>query len=562
MKRVSQIVSLIRSIGETLRVRASARRLRISAVAALLAVPLAGPLAAQITEASRGPSPVSLDREQEEFLRYLQSVGRVPFYPWSIRGFSPREVDRLVPADPVDPWLERLPSEVRIRGGRWAVLATEGGMVYNSAFPYGFNDGPVWAGRGLTTALRTGVGARYGPISLTFAPVLFWSQNREFKLTPNGQPGPLAFADPNHPTSIDLPQRFGDEPYGRVEPGQSSLRLDLPLLAVGVSTANQYWGPATTHPLILGDNAGGFPHLFLGTGGPLGVGLGQIHGRVVWGRLDQSDYSAADADERHRFMSGVVGVFMPRGIPGLELGGARFFHSRWPRGGPSAADLGQPFGGLLKAALPKEVAGTDIGSDNQLASVFARWVLAGSGMDLYGEYAREDHSYDLRDLVLQPDHNSAYMVGFRKAWMPGEERLVALRGEVLNSRISHLETVRPQTYIYRHFAMRQGHTQRGQLLGSAAGFAGGGSVVALDYYDPAGRWTFEWNRFVRRPPRAEQAGGAYGNGALHSLSVEHLAVRGRWAWTAALGAVRELAPGGVGGGRGGFNAELKLRLLP
>src|SRR5690606_39168707 len=100
--------------------------------------------------------------------------------------------------------------------------------------------------------LQGGVAARYGPVSLTLAPLFFWAQNRGFDLLPNGRSGRLAFADPVSPGSIDLPQRFGDSPYARLDPGQSTLRVDLPFLAAGVSTADQYWGPALVHPLVLG----------------------------------------------------------------------------------------------------------------------------------------------------------------------------------------------------------------------------------------------------------------------------------------------------------------------
>ena len=54
--------------------------------------------------------------------------------------------------------------------------------------------------------------------------------------------------------------------YTRLDPGQSTIRLDFPAVTLGASTANQQWGPGSTHPLLLGNNAPGFTHLFLGTG--------------------------------------------------------------------------------------------------------------------------------------------------------------------------------------------------------------------------------------------------------------------------------------------------------
>src|SRR5581483_7717213 len=100
-----------------------------------------------------------------------------------------------------------------------------------------------------------------------------------------------------------------------------------------LSTADQWWGPAIENPLILSNNAPGFLHLSIGTSTPVNIGIGRVHGRVVWGRLEQSAYSPDQGPDSLRFMSGLVAEFMPRGVPGLELGAARFFNSPWPVGG-------------------------------------------------------------------------------------------------------------------------------------------------------------------------------------------------------------------------------------
>ena len=72
-----------------------------------------------------------------------------------------------------------------------------------------------------------------------------------------------------------------------------------------------------------------------------------------------------------------------------------------------------------------------------------------------------------------------------------------MRSELLNSRITHLAPVRVQTQWYVHSSMTSGHTQQGQVLGSAGGQGGGASLVALDWYSPAGRTTVRWDRLVQ-----------------------------------------------------------------
>jgi hypothetical protein len=462
--------------------------------------------------------------ELEQYLRVLQITGRVPLYPFSVRAFSPREVQRLAVGLEEHPWEGRYALGTDIAAGWYlSPVAPTVGMAYNSAFPWGLGDGPVWAGRGLTTSLRAGAAGGAGPLSFVLAPILFRAENRPFTLRRNGLSGRGRFADGYIPSQIDLPQRFGDEPYTRLDPGQSTVRLDARGVALGVSTANQVWGPAVLHPIILGHHAPGFPHAFLGSSRPVDLWVGHLHGRVLWGRLDASPYSLAHPDSLVRFSAGAVAVFTPRGAPGVELGLARFYHAPWRGSRIGFDDLLMPFEGILKqgTANPYDRLGESLPT-NQLLSVFTRWVAPRGGFEVYGEYAREDHSWDVRDFLLQPDHTSGYMLGFRRVWQPSVRELVSLRGEVINTRSSHLRRVRWQGPFYQH-QDRHGHTHRGQALGSPLGYEGGGSVAALDYHHPRGRWTASWIREVRdRSATLPEWGGGRGPDVTHALGAEAL----------------------------------------
>jgi hypothetical protein len=459
--------------------------------------------------------------EFEEYLRYLQLSGEVPAHPWSVRGFGPAEVDLLAPTEGAHPWSARyrfaadtaLPGTVEIHALRPTVRA-----IYNSAFPYGSNDGPLWAGRGLTTSIEAGVRARYGPVSLVLAPMLFRAENADFAVIPNGREGDEAFATPAWPLDIDLPQRFGDDAYTRLDPGQSTLRVDAGSVAFGLSTANQWWGPTGEHPFVLGNNAAGFAHLFLGTARPVGVGIGRVLARYIVGRLDQSPFATTSADSAVRWSTGLVGSFSPAGLEGLELGAARLYQMPWPDGGPYLEDLLRPFSGLTKNSSGDR---TDehprYRAENQLASIFFRWVASGGGFETYGEFGREDHNADTRDFILEPDHQSSWALGFRKAWSRGPTLLYGLRAEVVNSAAAQISQVRPQGPLYRHTRVRQGHTQIGQALGSAAVFGGGGAIVAVDRYSETGRWSIEATRElrdeqVRFPDPSKARDGRYGLG--------------------------------------------------
>ncbi|HZG42106.1 MAG TPA: hypothetical protein VEY93_04025, partial [Longimicrobium sp.] len=477
---------------------------------------LAGPAAAQRGGRVAEEAAVA-GGEAERYLRALQVAGLAPAHPLSIRALSPRETHRLVP-DSGHPWA-RPAAAARRSGVRGGLLRPGAGLAWNSGLPYGFNDGPAWSGRGVTAELRAGLTARAGPVSLRLEPVAFRAENRAFTLVSTRDTGRLVFADPRNPRNIDLPQRFGPGAYGRVDPGESTLRLDLVGVAAGVSTASQQWGPADAMPLVLGNNGGGFAHAFAGTASPWRTPLGRVHGRVVWGWLDQSEYSPMRGHGSRRYATGAVAVWEPRGLSGLEVGGARFFHLAWPQGGLRGSDLLKVLEGITKSSVDSTGVGPDgrSSTDNQLASVFARWVFPRSGMEAYAELAREDHSWDLLDFTLEPDHQAAYTVGVRKVWRGAPGRLVALRAELQNSQPSHLAAVRKQHPFYRHDNALQGHTHRGQVLGSPFAYGGGGSVLGVDAYHPRGRWSAEW-------VRARVGGGLDGAPpeALHALGAEAL----------------------------------------
>ena len=514
----------------------SLARVHLCALGAALVIAL--PLRGQQTPAVGGRSEISAGSELEDYLRVLQVVGAVPLYPWSVRSFSPRELDRLFP-DSAHPWADHYDLKRRDHHGLALDLVRPALSVrLNSAFPYGANDGPIWAGKGLTTAAQAGFTVRYGPLSLSVAPLVFRAENAAFPLLANGDSGKLVYANGLFPEAIDYPQRFGDRPYTVLDPGQSTLRLDAGPAAVGVSTANQFWGPAIEYPIILGNNAAGFPHVFLGTARPLDLRLFQVHGRLVWGRLFQSAFASETASTGVRFMAGLVGVLTARWVPGLEIGVSRFSHNPWPAGGLRFSDFTIP----LRSENSANQAGTV--ADNQLASAFFRWVFPRSGVEVYGEYGREDYNIDLRDFIEEPDHIGGYTIGFRKIFRRPGGRLLAVRTEIQNTQIGILDLGRGQTPFYIHGGTpSQGHTYRGQLLGSDAGFGGAGAMLALDTYHARGRWTAWWSRVLRQDQASFVTTGVINPHALdvmHSLGASALWFRGRYDISAALTAVYEL----------------------
>lgn len=400
-----------------------------------------------------------------------------------------------------DPWRTRVTTELPSRGFHARLLRPEIRLLYNSLRPSDGEDGVIWAGRGVTGAAQAGVEARWGIVRVQLAPVAFRTQNLAFPLIDNGHTDQIRFRDGRFPGAIDLPQRFGDEPYGRLDPGDSFLSLEWMGVTLGLSSARQQWGPAREFPLVLGTRAGGFPHLFAGTYRPISLGFGTIEGRLIGARLDQTRWSPVQTGEGRRFHSGLTMTFRPRGLSWLEIGGNRTETSQWPEGGPTLADALGPFSGIMNAGNTSKLNTT---GSNGFASAFTRIAVPGSGLEIYGELSWEDFANDARRFLQKPDDLNTLTLGLGRAWGTTDGTLHWLGFEMTNGELSHHE--RGQRGFsgpfppYIHSPTVQGLTSNGQVLGSLATYRGAGAAVTYTRYTAQGKLGLQLRRELMTDP--------------------------------------------------------------
>ncbi len=62
--------------------------------------------ASQLQAQTSGRNEIFAGSELETYIRLLQIDGKAAPYPWSIRSFSPKEIDRLLAEPSVHPWAE------------------------------------------------------------------------------------------------------------------------------------------------------------------------------------------------------------------------------------------------------------------------------------------------------------------------------------------------------------------------------------------------------------------------------------------------------------------------
>jgi hypothetical protein len=444
--------------------------------------------------------------EEITYLRALSLLDtlRVPLFAQPFTAWGEAQLRGRALADGSEhPWRSRFEPRARalrtVGAVEWDVMRPELQLVYNSALPSTRNDGVVWSGRGATTVAQAGLTARWGFLRAQLAPILFAAENANYTIAPNTYAGLLAYGDARYPHRIDNPQRFGDGRYSRLDPGESFIAVEGSRFTAGISTSRIAWGPGHQQNLVFSTNAGGFPHLFVGSARPLGVGIGTVNGRLIGGKLAQSPYSIVQTGAEARFTSAFVGSFTPRLWPGLELGATRVMQAKWRRGGPTLGEILRPFSTVINnpetGAIPNQVV------ENGFASAFARLAVPGSGMEIYGEMSREDFTGNGRWLLLKPDDLAQILLGASRSARRANGDLTVLRIEHVNGETSHHErgqrTLSFPTPNYFHGQIFQGLTSRGQILGSAAAFGGAGSTITLDRYSAAGRTSWSVERLLR-----------------------------------------------------------------
>ena len=384
------------------------------------------------------------------------------------------------------PWMRAAP--LHNGGVTVDLLPVRNITSYNSAFPDDRNNGAVWAGRGLSTAISAGVRVATGPLTAAIQPVLGWQQNADFVTVDSVVVE--GFDSLTYPwRRIDWPQRFGRDSYTTVDPGQSYVRLDARGVALGISTENLWWGPGQRNSIIMGNTAAGFPHVFLGSSKPFNIGIGRLNVEGVWGQLRESEYFDTVSTNNNRVFTGLTVTYEPRGLSGLQLGLNRVYTHI-----PDSVEFKDYFLKLIAPPLKSQLATPDNpeggAPDDQIASLFARWVLPAADFEVYAEWAKADHNVDFWDFAHEPEQAQGYTLGFQKV-VTGATRWVRVHGELTHLSASTTFLTRGSGRIisyYVHGRVKQGYTHRGQILGAWVGPGGNTAYLGADVMGQRTTW--------------------------------------------------------------------------
>ncbi|HEY0150741.1 MAG TPA: capsule assembly Wzi family protein [Longimicrobium sp.] len=370
-----------------------------------------------------------------------------------------------------------------------SVVLPDARVVWNSTIPFSLNQGGMFAGRGSSMRLTGGVRAEAGRFSVSLVPVLIMEGNSSFQLRRYTEDQSRhELSSPWHwgIESADLPSRFGRSSRTRLGLGESSVAAAAGPVRMGASTESQWWGPGVRNALVMSNNAGGFPHLFLATARPIRTPLGKVEGRWIVGRLTESEYFDTLSNDQ-RTLAGIVATLQPAFDPGLTLGLARTVYGS--SGSPLRAfdvlrgGIGHP-NAIEESAPPPEPGAPLPGyGRDQILGAFARWVFPAAGLEAYGEVARTDEPSSLRDLLEEPQRSQGYTVGLQWATPTRRDGIFRFQAEATTLEQTRRYGKRVVSF-YSSRVVPQGYTHRGQVLGAAIGPGASSQWVAADLIRP------------------------------------------------------------------------------
>ena len=374
------------------------------------------------------------------------------------------------------------------------LLPAELRIGYDLRHPDSRNDGAMIRSRGLQTYLSAGFYAESGILSIQFKPEFVWAQNRDYL----GFPPPSLHFETTWQTrylwfnTIDQPERYGLDSYSVFTWGQTSIRLNKWGLSLGLSTENIWWGPAIRNSIMMSNNAEGFPHLTLNTQRPIKTAVGSIEGQLITARLEGSGYNPpldqtpfrgqiafVPRPDDWRYFQGLSFSYSPKWIKGLSLG-----FTRWVQQYSETASATNDYFPVFSNFFRKNdnnVTRSEIERD-QAAGLFGRWLWTDTNAELYFEFAKNDASVNLRDLLVDTDHSRALTVGINKLFSTDKaDEFWQFNFEWTQTSQTESRLLRNASSWYIHSRVRHGFTHNGEILGSALGPGGNAQYLEVSW---------------------------------------------------------------------------------
>lgn len=379
--------------------------------------------------------------------------------------------------------------EPKIRNFHLGLSPLQVQTIFNSDHPYGWNDGPMIPAKGLQTYFSGGLYASWGPLDFQFQPELVVAANPSFDGFSKLHYDIASARYYDYYNQIDLPERFGSGPFGDAYWGQSHLLINLKSISFGFSTENLWWGPGMMNSLLMSNTAPGIKHLTLHTNQPLKTAIGSFEGQIIAGWPQTSRFGVLTPERNYfgsplyvpkpssqRYFSGFVFTWQPKWIKGLFLGLERsmqlygFEQSQFPK---DYLPLFSPFQSLS--------ADESLVKRQQLDAFFFRWIWKEEQAEIYGEWGRHQQNQSIRNAILEPSRNRAYVFGLRKLFPKSNHQYLKLNIEVCQLNETNTKDILNMNSWYINSHITAGYTNMGQEIGAGIGPGSNYQQVSLSW---------------------------------------------------------------------------------
>lgn len=383
--------------------------------------------------------------------------------------------------------------KVKIYGPEWY-------NSYNTAAPYGQNDGALWQGKGYNTSFTAGARLEAYGLEATFKPQLSFSQNREFDYIIDNRMQSSVYSDKADTYGylwgvIDAPQRFGDKTFFTYDWGDTEIRYTWHNLTTGVGTQTIWLGPAWLNPLLHSNNAPSYPKFDIGLRKTpvhlpwLGWYVGDVEGRMWIGYLTESDYFDNSEDNNHNRINGFYFSYAPFFLPNFSLGITKVCLSKWNS---------FEFKYLNPFYDSNSGIGEKIGEDQKM-SFYADLIVPKGGIEIYGEIGLDDYLQGgwIEGLSRYPFDTLIWTLGIKKSVNISSK--YNIYGEIILE-LSDMEQGRNKvsdnaSYSFNsHYQITQGYTNQGQYIGTYLANGGNSQTLIFNLYYPKGLLTLTVRR--------------------------------------------------------------------
>lgn len=354
---------------------------------------------------------------------------------------------------------------------------------YNTAAPYGQNDGALWQGKGYNTSLTAGVRLEAYGFEVTVKPQVAFSQNLGFEIMPGVYGSEYSYFWAGN---IDLVQRYGDSSFWTFDWGDTELRWTWNTFTIGFGFQSPWLGPAWLNPMLGSNNSGTYPKFDIGlrrtkiTLPWLGWYIGDIEGRIWCGKLSESDYFDNDSSNDYRQLTGFSIAYSPAFLPELTFSINKISIARWDE---KSIKYLNPFYDTNAV-------------EDQKCSFALDLLFPAVGFEFYGELGLDD--YNSRGFA-NPFHTAIYTIGAKKEISFFQKfsyfKKFNIRPEIIfewnNFEMSQdFQLQWHYMGYYSHGLIKQGYTQNGQIIGAGSGYFGNSQYLALRTYFSKGDITF------------------------------------------------------------------------